>query len=120
MLFRSGHMNMAYYLSYYTDHRFEGMRRFVGMDFKEIAALPIAFHTRNVEIEYLRPLMADQTFVIRSFVSEWKRTQLICDFTMTNEEGQTMSTAKMRVGCIDKATLKPCAWPDGMMERYFK
>ena len=79
----------------------------------KIAAADAWSLERNVEIEYLRPLMADQNFVIKSFVSEWKRTQLICDFTMTDEEGQTMSTAKMRVGCIDKATLKPCAWPDG-------
>ena len=115
-----GHMNMAHYLAYYTDHRFEGMRRFVGMDFKEISGLKIAFHTRNVEIEYVRPLTADQNFVIRSHISELKRTQCIVDFTMTDADGQTVSTAKMRIGCIDRATVKPCAWPEGLMERYFE
>ncbi len=115
-----GHMNMAYYLLYYTDHRFEGMRQFVKMDFKEIEALPIAFHVRSVEIEYLRPLIADQEFVIRSQISEMKRSQCIVDFKLTDLDDQVVSTAKMRIGCISKESLKPCGWPEGVMERYFE
>lgn len=115
-----GHMNMANYLLYYTDHRFEGMRRFVKMDFKELERLPIAFHVRSVEIEYLRPLIADQEFVIRSHICEMKRSQCIVEFKLTDLEDQVVSTAKMRIGCINKQSLKPCGWPEGVMERYFE
>ena len=115
-----GHMNMAHYLAYYMDHRFEGMRRFIGLDFREIAELSVAFHTRNVEIEYLRPLVADQEFTIRSHVSELKKSQCVVDFTMVDADEKVVSTAKMRVGCIDKAKTKPCGWPNGLMERFFK
>ncbi len=115
-----GHMNMAYYLLYYTDHRFEGMRRFVKMDFKELEGMSIAFHVRSVEIEYLRPLIADQEFVIRSHISEMKRSQCIVDFKLTDLDEQLVSTAKMRIGCINKQSLRPCGWPEGVMERYFE
>ncbi len=49
----NGHLNMANYLIHYTDHRFEGMRRYLGLDYKAIAALPVAFHIRRDEGEQL-------------------------------------------------------------------
>jgi acyl-CoA thioester hydrolase len=115
-----GHMNMAHYLLYYSDHRFEGMRTFIGLGLKEIDELPIAFHIRSVEIEYLKPLIADQEFVIRSFVGELKRGSCIVDFKMLDRGLEPLSTASMRIGCIDKTTGRPIGWPDGLMERFFK
>lgn len=115
-----GHMNMAHYLSYYADHRFEGMRLFVGLDVAEIMALPIAFHTRNVAIEYVRPLFADQEFVIRSWVSELGRSQCHVAFEMRDLDGNVASSGAMKIGCIDKATGRVCAWPPGLMERFFR
>jgi acyl-CoA thioester hydrolase len=115
-----GHMNMAAYLAYYVDHRFEGMRIFLQMGLKEIIALPVAYHTRSVNIEYLRPLLADQEFRIRSYVSSLKRSQCLVDLEMIEVDGQVASTAHMRIGCIDKATGRPCGWPPGLMERFFK
>lgn len=115
-----GHMNMAYYLAYYTDHRFDGMRQFIGLDLKEIMDLPIAFHTREVAIQYLRPLVADQEFVIRSHVNELKRSQCYVQFAMVDMDDRPISTATMRIGCIDRATGKPTGWPPGLMERFFQ
>lgn len=115
-----GHMNMAHYLAYYGDHRFEGMRRFIGLDLKAIAELPIAFHTRSVEIEYLKPLVADQEFKILSYVAELRRSQCYVALEMQNESSEKVSTARMRIGCIDKVTGRPCGWPGGLMERFFR
>ena len=115
-----GHMNMSYYLTYFSDHRFEGMRQFIGLDFREIEALPVAFHIRNAEIEYLRPLVADQEFMIRSHVAELKRSQCIVAFEMLDADLQKVATCRMRTGCIDKASGRPCGWPEGLMERFFK
>jgi acyl-CoA thioester hydrolase len=114
-----GHMNMACYLAHYIDHRFDGMRDVIGLGLAEIAALKVAFHTRSITIEYLRPLLADQEFRIRSYVSELKRSQCLVDLAMIAQDGQTASTAQMRIGCIDKASGRPCGWPPGLMERFF-
>lgn len=115
-----GHMNMVNYLAYFADHRFEGMRTFVAMGMKELEELPIAFHTRSVELEYLRPLFADQEFVIRSHMSEVKRSQCYVDFEMSGVDGTKLATCRMRYGCIDKATQRPGGWPPGLIERFFQ
>ncbi len=115
-----GHMNMAYYLTHYTDHRFEGMRQFIGLSLNEIMQLPIAFHTREVQIEYLLPLLADQKFTIRSHIKELKRSQCYVQFAMVDEDERTVSTAMMRIGCIDRQTGRPTGWPQGLMDRFFK
>jgi acyl-CoA thioester hydrolase len=113
-----GHMNMSHYLTYYTDHRFEGMRRFVDLDLKRLEALPFAFHTRNISIDYIRPLFADQEFVIRSQVTEWNKVSLVVEFEMKNASDEIISKAKMKVGCIDKQSSKPGAWPTGFAEQF--
>jgi YbgC/YbaW family acyl-CoA thioester hydrolase len=115
-----GHMNMTHYLGHYVDHRFEGMRRFAAMDLGEIDSLPIAFHTRQVEIEYLRPLLADEEFVITSRLSELKSASCHVDCEMHNLAGQLVSTCRMRIGCVEKKTGRPVPWPSGLMERLYE
>lgn len=115
-----GHMNMAHYLVYYQDHRFEGMRNHLGLGIEQLMSLAIGFHVRSVEIEYLRPLFADQEFNIKSHITEWKSAQCYVALEMTDLAGELISTAKMRIGCIEKATGRPVVWPDGIKERFFK
>lgn len=116
-----GHMNMTNYVVYYADHRFQGMAEFVGLDFKAIAALPVAFHIRSFAVEYLRPIEADQEFFIRSFVSELGRSLCHVEFAMIDAKtGAELSTARMKIGCVVKATGKLGGWPPGLMERFFK
>jgi YbgC/YbaW family acyl-CoA thioester hydrolase len=114
-----GHMNMTHYVTYISDHRFQGMREVLGLGFKELDELPIAFFIRHFEIEYLRPLMADQEFVIRSHVTEVLRSQCYVEFQLSAADDTPVATAKMRIGCIVKATQRPGAWPEGLMERFF-
>jgi acyl-CoA thioester hydrolase/thioesterase-3 len=113
-----GHMNMLHYLTYFSDHRFEGMRRFIGLGLQEIDDLPIAFHVRHVEIDYQRPVLRDQEFVIRSHMAEIGRAQCYVALDMSDAEGQRLATCRMRIGCIDRTTQRPCAWPAGLMERF--
>ncbi len=117
-----GHMNMTHYVTHISDHRFQGMREVLGLGFKELDALPVAFFIRQFEIEYLRPLVADQEFVIRSHVAELLRSQCYVDFEMTGDgdaSATKVATARMRIGCIVKATGRPGGWPEGLMERFF-
>ena len=117
---RYGHMNMVNYLAYFADHRFEGMRTYMGLGTRELEDLPIAFHTRSVELDYRRSLFADQEFVIRSHIAELKRSQCYVDLTMSDADDQVVATCRMRIGCIDKGAQKPCGWPPGLMERFYE
>lgn len=116
-----GHMNMTHYVTYISDHRFQGMREVLGLGFKELEELPVAFFIRHFGIDYRRPLMADQEFVIRSHVAELGRAQCVVAFEMTDAlNGDMVATAEMRIGCIVKATGRPGGWPEGLMERFFQ
>jgi YbgC/YbaW family acyl-CoA thioester hydrolase len=112
-------MNMAHYLTYFQDHRFEGMRNHMNLGIEELMALPIAFHVRSVELEYLLPLFADQEFVIKSYITDWKSAQCYVALEMYDLNDEIISTGKMRIGCIEKSTGRPCIWPDGIKERFF-
>jgi acyl-CoA thioester hydrolase len=114
-----GHMNMAHYLTYFQDHRFEGMRNHLQLGIEELLALPIAFHIRAVEIEYLLPMLADQEFTIKSFVTEWKSAQCYVALHLFRSDNEMAATGKMRVGCIEKVTGRPCMWPEGIRERFY-
>lgn len=113
-----GHMNMAHYLTYIQDHRFEGMRKHLALGIEELMALPVALHVRAVEIEYLRPLMADQEFVIKSYVTEWKSAQCFVAVEIYDSVEEIVATGKMRIGCIEKSSNRPCIWPVGVKERF--
>ena len=64
---------------------------------------------------------SDRTlFVIRSHMSEVKRSQCYVDFTMSGTDGAVLATCRMRYGCIDKATQRPGGWPPGLIERFFQ
>lgn len=115
-----GHMNMAHYLTYYIDHRFEGMRKYLGLALKDLVELPYEFHVRSVNVEYIRPLFADEEFVIRSEVNEWRKASIIVGLKMANKNGELVSTCEMRIGCIDKQTNKPREWLPSMREKFFK
>ncbi len=115
-----GHMNMTHYVTYYADHRFEGMRTYVDLGYEQLDALEIAFHIRQFEVEYLKPLVADQEIVIRSFIGDMGRAQCTVEFEMLDALTMTtVSTARMRVACIIKATGRLGGWPAGLMERFY-
>ena len=114
-----GHMNMAHYLTYFQDHRFEGMRNHLRLGIEELLSLPIAFHIRAVEIEYLLPMLADHEFTITSYVTEWKSAQCYVTLELRRSDSEMAATGKMRVGCIEKAPGRPGLWPAGIKERFY-
>ena len=116
-----GHVNMAHYLAYYGDHRFEGMRTFLGLSFAEIESLPTAFVVRHVEIDYLQPLRGDVEFLIRSRLIDVSRVQCVVGLEMVDPDGTLeYSRARMRIASMDRVAGKPMAWPPGLMARFFQ
>ena len=49
------------------------------------------------------------------------RSSLKEEFVMTDaQSGVELSKARMKIGCIVKASGRPGGWPPGLMERFFK
>src|SRR5262245_48274376 len=76
------HVSTGKYATYYTDHRMEGLRNYVGWDLKRLGTLPFMTWVRRMEIDYLRPARGDQELTITSFVREFRGPDALIECSM--------------------------------------
>jgi acyl-CoA thioester hydrolase len=113
------HMSTAHYATYFVDHRMQGLRDFIGWDSSALGALPFMVWVRRLEIDYVRPVQADQEIVVTSFVREFKGSDALIECTMVDTAGAQLSRCVMTVAHIDKATRRATAWPPERMALFF-
>lgn len=114
-----GHVNSQHYLAYFNENRWTGMREKLGLSFKDIANLPNAFYVRRQEIDFLRPLFADDEFEIRSRVVG--HTESEC--TVTAEmfaRGKLIAKCRWELVSADAKTGRRRPWDEGLINRFFQ
>jgi acyl-CoA thioester hydrolase len=114
------HMSTGRYATYYVDHRMEGVRDHVGWDSKTLGTLPFMTWVRRLEIEFLRPVRADQEVVITSFVREFRGPDACIECTMVDSGGKPVSRCLMTVAHVDKETNRATDWPPERMALFFE
>jgi acyl-CoA thioester hydrolase len=102
------HMSTARYAAYYVDHRMEGVHDVLGWNAR---TLPFLVFVRRLEIDYVRPVGADQEITITSFVREFRGPDAVIECKMVNADGKEMSRCLMIVACVDRATNRAQDWP---------
>lgn len=105
------HVGTGRFATYYVDHRMQGLSQRIGWDVATLAALPYAVWVRRLEIDFVRPVLADQEITITSFVREFRGADAFIECTMVDAAGKTLSRALMVVACVDKATNRGSDWP---------
>ena len=82
--------------------------------------LKVAFYTKNLSVDFLRPVFGDQPFVIRSLLAE--RDEGSCQVTceMLDERERPLARCTMHLVCVDKETKRPGTWPQGFMEKFYE
>lgn len=115
-----GHMNTVHYLSHYLEHRFTGMREVSGLDLKAIQRLPIIFVTKDLKIDFFRPVMGDDVFHITSQLTEMteRDCRVMCE--MKNSKDQLLSTCSFTFTCVDKQTQKSTAWSQEVISYFYE
>jgi acyl-CoA thioester hydrolase len=96
-----------------------GLRDFIGWDLAALQALPFMVWVRRLEIDFLRPVHADQEVIITSFVSEFRGPDARIEFTMVDSAGTQLSRCVMTVAHVDKATSRATDWPPDRMALFF-
>ena len=114
------HMTTGQYATYYVDHRMEGLRDHVGWDLKALGTLPFMTWVRRMEIDYVKPVRADQEITITSFVREFRGPDAIIECTMADTAGKTLSRCLMTVACVDKQTNRAMDWPPDAAALFFE
>ena len=114
------HMSTAKYATYYVDHRMAGVRDNLGWDTKTFAALPYMVVVRRLEIDYVRPVRADQDITITSFVREFRGPDALVECTMVDAAGKPASRCLMTVAFVDRGTSRAKDWPADVMALFYE
>jgi acyl-CoA thioester hydrolase len=105
------HVSTGRYATYFVDHRMQGLRDFIGWDAAALAEAPFMIWVRRLEIDFVRPVQADQEITITSFVREFHGPDAVIECTMTDADGKIASRCLMTVAHVDKATHRASDWP---------
>jgi acyl-CoA thioester hydrolase len=114
------HMTTGQYATIYVDHRMQGLRERLGWDLETLAALPFMAWVRRMEIDFIKPVRADQEVTITSFVSEFRGPDAVIEFTMADEAGKTLSRCLMTVAHVDRATNRATDWPPEIAALFYE
>ncbi len=75
--------------------------------------LGVAFTVSTLEIEYRKPARLDDELEVRTRIAELRRASLIFEQSLSRA-GETLTTARVRIACVDAATFRPKALPPGL------
>jgi acyl-CoA thioester hydrolase len=114
------HVSTAKYAAYYVDHRMQGLRDNIGWDSKALASLPFMVWIRRLEIDFIRPVGADQEVSITSFVRDFSGPDAVIEGTMVDAAGKTLSRCLMTAAYVDRQTNRAADWPSDVSGLFFE
>ena len=114
------HVSTAKYATYYVDHRMQGLRDHIGWDSQALASLPFMVWIRRLEIDFIRPVGADQEVSITSFVRDFSGPDAVIEGTMVDAAGKTLSRCLMTVAYVDRQTNRAADWPADVTALFFE
>jgi YbgC/YbaW family acyl-CoA thioester hydrolase len=115
-----GHLNSECYSSYYFRHRFESVRKTIGIGIQDLLESEIIFVVSQLNIEFIRSIVPDEEFTIQSRICEVNNTTCIVTGEIMNGKGKVASRCKFTLVCLDKESNKVRDWPLNFISRFFK
>jgi acyl-CoA thioesterase FadM len=114
-----GHMNTSRYVAAFLEHRFDGLREVLGLGLAALAELPFSLITRRISVDFVKSIRGDEPFEIISHVAVVSETDCEVWGEMHDARGALAARFQLGIACVSKASRRPCAWPEGFMERFF-
>ena len=108
----------ANYLKYIERGRTEHLRE-LGFELATIAEeIGLVFVVKSLKVDYLLPAFLDDTIEVQTSIELVKHASLIFAQKITNIEKNTvLFEAEVKVVSVLKNNLKPCAFPQEIMEK---
>ena len=109
-----GHVHNGAYFSYFETAIVELLRNFDLMGYFSPGASPCSYHVKKVELVYNRPLGFDKLIGVRADLARLGRASLTFAGRVDEAGAAGPSvTATIVWVCVDRATRRPVAIPDG-------
>ena len=113
-----GHLNNAHYLRYMQETAFDASAE-IGYDKAFYEQLGRTWLTRETEIEYLQPLFYNDTVLVKTWVSDFRRATSRREYEFTHAtSGALVARGATRWVYVDTATLQPAAVPQEIARGY--
>ena len=108
----------ANYLKYIERGRTEHLRE-LGFELATIAnEIGLVFVVKSVKADYLLPAFLDETIEVQTSIELVKHVSLIFAQKITSKEKNTvLFNAEVKVVSVLKNNLKPCAFPQEILEK---
>lgn len=104
----------ANYLKFYERARTEMLR---ALDFHQdqlIAERQIIFVVRSVQVEYLIPARFNEQLQISADIGLLKSASMVFEQKIMRDQ-DLLSTATVRIGCLDSETMRPKKIPENLL-----
>ena len=104
----------ANYLKFYERARTEMLR---ALDFHQdqlIAEQQIIFVVRSVQVEYLLPARFNEQLQISADIGLLKSASMVFEQKIMRDQ-DLLSTATVRIGCLDSETMRPKKIPENLL-----
>ena len=113
-----GHLNNAHYLRYMQETAFDASAE-LGFDKDFYDRAGHIWLTRETEIEYLQPLLYNDTVQVKTWVSDFRRATSRREYEFTHAlSGALVARGATRWVYVDAATFRPAAVPQEIARVY--
>ena len=102
-----GHMSTQHYLPFFLEHRWVAFREQLGVTLASLAKMPFIFVVRKATVDFLLPVLADDTFVIRSQLIKAGEVDFTVQCEMRKADGKVAATCELVLVTIAKETRRP-------------
>lgn len=108
----------ARYLHFYERARTEFLRRLNFSQQRLLEERKIAFVVKSMQIDYRIPAKLDDFLSVETEVTEMKGATIVFAQSLKREEN-VLSTATVKIACIDLDKMKPVALPKEVKAAFF-
>ena len=111
----AGIVYYASYLKFMERARTEWLRS-LGFEHKELARTQgLLFVVARLDVHYRKPARLDDRLQVDARVSHVGRASFDMGQDVMREDGERLCDARVRIGCLDAATLRPCRLPPSLL-----
>jgi YbgC/YbaW family acyl-CoA thioester hydrolase len=102
-----GHVSTQHYLTFFLEHRWVAFREQLGVTLASLARLPFMFVVRKATIEYLQPVLGDDSFEITSRVVRAGEVDFTVLCELRKDGGKLAATCELVLVTLSKETRRP-------------
>lgn len=105
-----GYCYYGNYAQYFEVGRVEALRK-LGMSYKQLEDQGVMLPVSKFTVNYKFPAKYDDALTITTHIKEIRGARLEFDYTITNENDQTVATAHTTLVFVAKETMRPISAP---------